>query len=61
MSAAQTNTADSKTVSSLEAIRAAFERRWPFAAECRAGDGYQGAMGLRWEGWIAAFNEQSMP
>ena len=39
-----------KSVMPLESMREAFERRSPFAAECRNGDGYHGAMGPRWDG-----------
>lgn len=41
----------------LQLQRQRFEERWPFAAECRAGDGYRGAFWLRWEGWLAVFDK----
>ncbi|WP_413460714.1 hypothetical protein [Herbaspirillum huttiense] len=41
----------------LQRQRQRFEERWSFAAECRAGDGYHGAFGLRWEGWLTALDK----
>lgn len=34
--------------------RATFEATYPFANECRDGEGYHGIMGIRWETWQAA-------
>ncbi|UWE19378.1 hypothetical protein [Herbaspirillum huttiense] len=42
--------------SQLQLQRQRFEERWPIATECRAGGGYHGAFGLRWEGWLAALD-----